>query len=350
MKFMHLADVHLGAAPDAGCFWSEDRKREIWETFRLSLEDAAAAGVDLILIAGDLFHRQPALEELREADYLFRSLPKTRIVLIAGNHDYLTPTGPFSQFRWSRNVVLLAPGECECVRFPEIRTEVYGFSYDRQEITEPLYDTIRPGRSSNLHILLAHGGDSRHIPISRSALEESGFDYIALGHIHKPQSVIQNKAAYSGALEPIDSLDTGPHGYIMGETFDRYVDLKFVPRAKREYRKVVLQCTPEDTSWSLRDRLEKEISDLGWQHIYRVILEGEREAGSRFDTELLKEYGMILDVEDHTGARLDLESLRRKYSGGLIDRYITSFEKTDTAVEEKALRYGLEALLTSQDR
>ena len=345
MKFMHLADVHLGAAPDAGYFWSEDRRREIWETFRLCLEDAAAAKVDLLLIAGDLFHRQPTQEELREVDYLLRAMPRTRIVMIAGNHDHLMPTGPFTTYQWSRNVVLLSPGECECVRFPEIRTEVYGFSYDRQEITEPLYDAIRPARNGYLHFLLAHGGDSRHIPISRNALEESGFDYIALGHIHKPQSVIKNKAAYSGAPEPIDSLDTGPHGYILGETFDRYVDVKFIPRAKREYRKIVLQCTADDTSWSLKDRLEKEISALGWQHIYRVVLEGERSAGSRFDTALLRDYGMILDVEDKTGIRLDLEQLRRRYSGGLVDRYISSFEGAESEVEKKAMRYGLEALL-----
>ena len=61
---------------------------------------------------------------------------------------------------------------------------------------------------------------------------------------------------YVPAVERIDSLDTGPHGYILGETFDRYVDVKFIPRAKREYRKIVLQCTADDTSWSLKDRLE----------------------------------------------------------------------------------------------
>ena len=132
---------------------------------------------------------------------------------------------------------------------------------------------------------------------------------------------------------------------ILGETFDRYVEVKFIPRAKREYRKIVLQCTADDTSWSLKDRLEKEISALGWQHIYRVVLEGERSAGSRFDTALLRDYGMILDVEDQTGIRLDLEQLRRRYSGGLVDRYISSFEGAESEVEKKAMRYGLEALL-----
>ena len=34
-------------------------------------------------------------------------------------------------------------------------------------------------------------------------------DYVVPGHIHKPQTVIDGKAAYSGALEPIDKNDTG---------------------------------------------------------------------------------------------------------------------------------------------
>ena len=31
--FFHIADVHLGASPDAGFPWSEERKNEIWDSF-----------------------------------------------------------------------------------------------------------------------------------------------------------------------------------------------------------------------------------------------------------------------------------------------------------------------------
>ena len=84
MRFIHMADVHLGAAPDGKADWSEARKNEIWETFRSSIADARRENVDLLLIAGDLFHRQPLLEELREVNYLFSTLQNTRVVLIAG--------------------------------------------------------------------------------------------------------------------------------------------------------------------------------------------------------------------------------------------------------------------------
>ena len=33
MKFIHIADVHLGAQPDAGPMYSHQRPRELWETF-----------------------------------------------------------------------------------------------------------------------------------------------------------------------------------------------------------------------------------------------------------------------------------------------------------------------------
>ena len=33
MRFIHMADVHLGAVPDEGKPWSERRKRELWASF-----------------------------------------------------------------------------------------------------------------------------------------------------------------------------------------------------------------------------------------------------------------------------------------------------------------------------
>ena len=89
MKFFHIADTHLGAIPDAGFAWSEERRSEIWESFRSVVAKADREEVDLLLIAGDLFHRQPLMRELKEVNYLFSTLKKTKVVFIIGNHDYL---------------------------------------------------------------------------------------------------------------------------------------------------------------------------------------------------------------------------------------------------------------------
>ncbi len=59
IRFIHLSDVHLGAVPDRGCPWSHEREEEIWETFRRVIVGIRKNPVDLLFIAGDLFHRQP---------------------------------------------------------------------------------------------------------------------------------------------------------------------------------------------------------------------------------------------------------------------------------------------------
>lgn len=98
MKFLHIADVHLGLAPDAGKPWSSRRQQDIWDSFREVLAVAEREKVDLVLIAGDLFHRQPLMRELKQVNELFAGLTRAKVALIAGNHDYMHPdpiTGAF---------------------------------------------------------------------------------------------------------------------------------------------------------------------------------------------------------------------------------------------------------------
>ena len=92
MKFIHIADVHLGVHPDAGTAYTEKRPKEIWDTFERIIGICQKEQTDLLLIAGDLFHRQPLLRELKEVNYLFSALTHTKVVLIAGNHDFVNCT------------------------------------------------------------------------------------------------------------------------------------------------------------------------------------------------------------------------------------------------------------------
>ena len=50
MRFIHIADVHLGAAPDHGFLWAKDRGREIWESFRRCIADANEKKIDLAIL------------------------------------------------------------------------------------------------------------------------------------------------------------------------------------------------------------------------------------------------------------------------------------------------------------
>ena len=116
MRFIHIADVHLGAQPDAGPLYSENRGRELWDTFEYVLGVCEDERTDLLLIAGDLFHRQPLLRELKEVDYLFSRLSHTKVVLIAGNHDYIRRDSYYRTFEWSGNVYPLFGNVMEAIR------------------------------------------------------------------------------------------------------------------------------------------------------------------------------------------------------------------------------------------
>ena len=74
MKFIHIADVHLGAEPEGLKEGSKHRGKEIWESLEQIVDICEKEKTDLLLIAGDLFHRQPLQRELKEVNFLFSKL------------------------------------------------------------------------------------------------------------------------------------------------------------------------------------------------------------------------------------------------------------------------------------
>lgn len=346
VRFIHLADVHLGAAPDRGCPWSHAREEEIWETFRRVIASISRDPVDLLFIAGDLFHRQPLLRELKEVNYLFSTIPETRVFLMAGNHDYIKKDSFYQGFAWEPNVTFFEDETKTCVRIPELDTFVYGMSYHRQMIRENLYDSWTPEEEDGFHVLLAHGGDGEHIPIDARRLAAAGFSYLALGHIHKPHALLRGKAVYAGALEPIDRNDTGKHGYVEGSWDRGKLRLKFIPFASRSYENLVLSLNEESTQYSLEEMAKNSILKKGGQNIYRLVLQGSRPPELVLLTERLKRIGNISEVLDESVPAYDLEELERRFRGTLIGDYIGHFSGRDLSlVEEKALYHGLQALL-----
>lgn len=349
MKFIHIADVHLGAQPDAGPLYSEKRQQELWSTFEHVIHICEEEQMDLLLIAGDLFHRQPLLRELKEVDHLFSTMTRTKVALIAGNHDYIRRDSYYRTFEWSDNVHPLFGEELEYADFPGLDTAVYGFSYHSREIREPRYDGITSGRVEPIEILLAHGGDQKHIPIDIRALSSSGFDYIALGHIHKPRAMEKDRIIYAGALEPVDRNDTGPHGYIRGEITESGVRTRWIPCACREYVHLELPVEQSDTEGSVRERIRKCILEKGNQNIYKITLYGKRDADISFDIKRIAGLGNILEAVDETSPAYDLRRLLEENRDNLLGKYIARFAGCEEGSPVyEALCEGVDALLASR--
>lgn len=351
MRFFHVADIHLGASPDAGFPWGERRKEEIWESFRRLVARAEEEKIDLLLIAGDLFHRQPLLRELKEVNYLFSTLTRTKVVFIAGNHDYWKKGSFYEGFPWCKNVVCLGGASCQKAVFPELHTAVYGFSYHSREIREPLYDGLNPEDDGMFSVLLAHGGDEKHIPIDKRKLLASDFGYIALGHIHKPQILEKDRMAYAGALEPLDKNDCGPHGFLSGEYACGRLRLSFIPWAARDYRVLEIGTDEAETDISLEEKISQRIRESGKQNIYRVHLKGFRDPDIVFQTERYRRLGNVIEVVDDTEPAYDFEKLRERHKDDVIGCFIDKLYRPGMdETQKKALSYGVQALLEVRER
>ncbi len=355
MKFIHIGDIHLGAVPDSDMPWGAQRGKEIWDSFQDIIRICNEEKADLLLIAGDLFHRQPLVRELKEVNYILSKLETSKAVIMAGNHDFMGARSNYQGFEWNEKVHYFQSDVVECKIYEELGVEVYGLSYHTRDIYEALYDEVRPEENDRIHILLAHGGDERNIPINKKKINEHAFHYVALGHIHKPE-IITNRMAYCGSLEPLDKNETGDRGYVLGEITigedgKRVTNIRFIPHAARAYQRCLLSVTPQDTNGSLLDKARSIMKERGMQHIYSYTIQGIRDEMIRFDREAIRALGNVLEVEDQSVPDYDFDALYLENKDNIIGMFIQRIRENTNQdeVARKALYYGIEALLGARE-
>ena len=383
MRFYHIADVHLGAVPDRERPYSEKRRQDLWDTFRDMIHMAVREKPDCLFVCGDLFHRQPLRRELKEVDYLFSLIPDTRVFLMAGNHDFAGEESAYRRFSWSPNVFFFLQEKLSAVRLelPEAsarssgirRITLYGHSYQRREYREALYDRVLPLKEDGAHVLMAHGGDASHIPMDYGKIAAAGFDYVAMGHIHRPAVWQRGKLvpadgggasasagidcgmAYAGSPEPLEVNDVGEHGFIRGEilvdphTGERRTRVAFVPVARKRYCSVDIPVTETMTGLELEDRVKRVTAEDGDACLYRIVLTGERDPQWEPRAERLLALENVADVTDRTRPAWDWEALSRQYQGQLIGKFLEEYEgRALSDTEQLSRTYGLEALLAAR--
>lgn len=347
MKFIHVADLHLGMHPDANKPWGKNRDQELWDTFERLIEKTEEEKADLLLIAGDLFHRQPMISELRQVDYLFQKLSRTKVVLIAGNHDPLTKDSAYRSFSWSDHVFFIGSDKVIPVKVGDVW--VYGFSYYDSTNPNPVYDTIEIQDPSAINILLGHGGDVNHCPFQPEELAKLGFSYLAFGHIHKPDLSSTVPYGMPGSLEPLDITETGLHGYIQGEISEEGIcTYSFQAFSKRSYFEEEILCEPYDTELSIRDKILDLISMEGIENIYKIHLKGHRDVDLEFDIDKLQSLGNILLV-DETLLDYDFEALYQMNQDNLLGLFIRDLKDKEDELSKQALYLGTRALLTAME-
>ncbi len=228
MIFLHTSDWHLGAMGGERDLW-DDQKYFIDAICGIVREKR----VDAVLLAGDVYDRSvPAASAIGLYDYAMNRLCGelgVKVLTIAGNHDsaerlascagLLDKAGLYLQGAAQREprVVDFADSQVfflpwmteEKIKslYPEERDSINGLTEAYRVAVNHMREKFIPGKR---HLLLSHAfitnaetstsdraaeiGFATQVPASVF----EGFDYVALGHIHKPQQV-NSYIRYSGS-------------------------------------------------------------------------------------------------------------------------------------------------------
>jgi exonuclease SbcD len=231
MRFLHTADWHLGRSFHQASL-VEDQAHVLNQLVELAIRER----LDAVVIAGDVYDRAvpPADAVVLLDDVLARLVlgAGIRVVLIAGNHDSPDRVGFGGRVAEKQGLAMrgtlthLAPvvfddafGQVALHPLPYVepafarRLPGVQEASDHQSAVSSVMSLLRsqwvPGQRNVLvgHAFVAGGSESEsERPLSVggsgavSAATFDGYDFVALGHLHRPQSVGRESIQYSGSL------------------------------------------------------------------------------------------------------------------------------------------------------
>lgn len=353
MKFIHTADLHLGSSFASASFdkdIAKIRREELFTSFEKMIRDCKKLDVDLLLIAGDLFEESliKASDVKRVID-VFESIKDIHIVICAGNHDYINDKSYYNLMDFPDNVTIFNQDGLNSVYFDEINTWVYGFSFFKNTYGSDFITFPKLDKSKN-NILLLHcdvlNSNSNYLPIKKEKLVNSGFDYVALGHIHKSLR-ISNNIFYPGSLEPLDFSENGVHGYVFGTLGKAKDENVLIRGAKREFKIIEIDITGFRSLDGICNLIEEKCRNEKNRNLYRIVLKGVKSSliDIRDVENKLTDKFFYIEFKDNTIMDYDLKKLQRENENNVLGLYIENFLRSNDSVDIKALYYGLEALL-----
>ena len=233
IRFLHIADVHLGASLSGFGELAATRRDQVRDAFRTLPELAAEHEVDAVLVAGDLFDSpEPSAKELQLAASVFERLhgEGRPVFVVPGNHDpitvrpnpYTEPLGPARVF--TDPIFTTAHVETE-----RGTLRVHGLAFDPARHDRPL-QTLELPDEPGVDVALLHASlrmsdhwdaGANTLSPEEAELAALGVDYVALGDYHRPRLPDEFGgglvACYPGSFSAVKRSETGPRGVVLVE-------------------------------------------------------------------------------------------------------------------------------------
>lgn len=290
MKILHTSDWHLGHT-----LYNYDRTEEQMVMLLQMVNIVKEQKPDVFLLCGDVYHTpQPsaavqtmftnALVEIHEAN------PDMMIIITAGNHDsgtkhdiFRTPWKALKVYtvgsidvNQKQDLIVEIPGKGYVIAVPFVneRNMPKGFFQN-------LLDTVNEKNTSNLPVVMTahttvrgcdfagHENASEYTVggIDSYNLDEmgTGYDYLALGHIHHEQFIHSGKhnVRYSGSPIPISFDENYKHSVSIVEISGHGEKPKVIEVEINTHRPLVTLPTEGVATWEdAKELLKKYPNDI----------------------------------------------------------------------------------------
>lgn len=370
LKIIHTADIHLDSP-----FRMEDlqkaqaRKIELRAAFSSLMFWAKTEQADIMLIAGDLFDSpHPTPDAVEFVVSQFASNPNCRFIISPGNHDFAASDSVYAKTTFPENVSVFTSQTLSCLHFDNIAghaVDVYGYAFTSPILDHNPFAGVTIPKSDTITLLCGHGtlgaDNGKDCPIKTEDIVRSGFDYVALGHIHNNpgiQKIENTYYGYSGSLEPRAFNDRGERGAFLSECDKK--DGTFTCRpaffrlCKRIYAVESVNLTGASTKEEVLGKINALVRQKGFgkDTLLRLTLEGSL-AGhldiSSIGIESITSGLYYCELRDHTSPDYDLETLQNDptVKGELVRTLMPLLESEDEnrrILAARALKYALSAL------
>jgi hypothetical protein len=370
LTFIHAADIHLDS-PLRGLYSYEGAPpvEEIRGATRQALDNlvnfALEENVHFVLIAGDLYDGD--WQDFNTGLYFAKQMRNLgdagiRVAIIRGNHDAantMTKT-----LIMPENVKIFSTRKPETWHLDDLGVAIHGQSYANRDVYEnlavsypdPLTDVFNIGI---LHCLIS--GAEGHLPYAPCTIDElsaKGYDYWALGHVHK-FGVVRTlpHIVYAGCTQGRHIREPGVKGCVLIEVEEGSISAEFVPLDVLRWAEIKADVSDaqniEQAALAFGDALKEVIHEVGGRYsCIRAVLTGRCPGHGLFSSnpsaitanvravasEVSKEKAWIEKVQLQTGPVIDFNIISDSDTPqGELLRYLKELALSTVAFEELGL-------------
>ena len=358
MKFVHIADMHFDS-PFVNLsekdIMGDLRRLEQRKVFKKIIEYIKENNIKYFFISGDLYeHKYIKQSTIEYVNKLFEEIPETNIYIAPGNHDPYTKNSYYNKYNWSKNVKIFGP-KVEKIETQDVN--IYGYGFDDFYCSDSGVENIEIEQNEKPNILIIHGNidgstieDMQYNSMSKKMLEEKGFDYVALGHIHKKDYNTEEnqKIIYPGSTISLGFDELGEHGMIVGDVEKNKLEIQFVKLDDKQFTKRELNV---DNIYSKEELIEK-INELKIEenNYVEIILIGNRNFEiNKYDLIRYILNNNIIKIKDNTKIAYDLEKLENENTlkGLFIKEMNKKIKNAETEEEKEIIEKSIEIGLAS---